>query len=228
MNLWLKNKFKHPYVIKILGAIIAAYLKFVFKTTHWQYIDWHYPEAYWQNNKPFITCFWHNRLLMTCFAWRGPHQFHMLISGHGDGRLIAETVAHYNVATIVGSRSQGGTNALRSILRILKKGMTVGITPDGPRGPRFKVSDGIAAMAKLSQLDILPVTYSTNYRRVMSSWDRFLLALPFGKGVLAWGEPILYNDIQNDDLNFITQEVQQRLLQLNDKADGICGHQPLR
>ena len=221
-----KRLLKHPLCIKLLGAIIAGYIKLVFKTTQWQRIGWQYPESYWHEHKSFITCFWHNRLLMTCFAWQGPQQFHMLISGHADGQLIAETVAHYNIATIVGSRSKGGSTALRSILRVLKNGMTIGVTPDGPRGPRFEVSDGIVAMAKLSKLDIIPVTYSTQHRVVMQSWDRFILALPLGKGVLAWGEPIPYtNDYQLDHIKSI---VQQRLLQLNDEADKLCGHLPLR
>lgn len=221
----LKRLLKDPRCIKILGTIIAGYIKFVYKTTRWQKTGWQYPEQYWHENKSFITCFWHNRLLMTCFAWQGPWQFHMLISGHADGQLIAETVAHYDIATIVGSKSKGGTTALRSILRVLKNGMTVGVTPDGPRGPRFEVSDGIAAIARLSKLDIIPVTYCTQHRIVMKSWDRFLLALPFGKGVLAWGKPIPYTDNNLDD---IKQVVQERLLQLNDEADHLCGHSPLR
>jgi lysophospholipid acyltransferase (LPLAT)-like uncharacterized protein len=228
MKQWLKQILKKPQMIHFLAWIIAKYINFVFRTTKWQKRGWQYPEQYWREGKPFITCFWHNRLLMTCFAWEGPSAFHMLISAHADGQLIAQTVAHYGVKTIAGSKSKGGAAALRAILKALKSGYTVGITPDGPRGPRFKASEGIAAAAKLAKLDILPVTYSTTRRFVLGSWDRFILALPFGRGVLAWGKPISYASFYKDELAKIAEVVEKRLETLCDEVDAYCDHPPLR
>lgn len=231
MKQWLKTLAKHPFILRLLARIAAWYIGFVFRTTRWQKLGWEYPQHYWRNHKPFITCFWHNRLLMACFAWEGPHMFHMLISAHADGQLIANTVSHYNIKTIAGSKSKGGTTALRTMLKILKAGETIGITPDGPRGPRFKASRGIVTIAHLSGLDILPVTYSTSRRWVFQSWDRFILALPFSRGVLAWGKPISLKDFPTDgtdNLETVAEVVEKRLQELCDRADALCGYPPLR
>ena len=219
---------KHPLIIRILARVIAAYIRFVFKTIRWQKKDWHHVESYWRDQKPFITCFWHNRLLMTCFAWQADYPFHMLISAHKDGQLIAQTVAHFNIGTVQGSTAKGGTFALKTLLKFLKKGCTIGITPDGPRGPRFKVSQGITAIARLSQLDIIPVCYATRHRIVLKSWDRFILALPFGNGVIQWGKPIRYDDVHHDESTTVAHLVEQSLNKLADEADKACGHPPLK
>ncbi len=224
----LKPFIKHPYVIRFLSWIIAQYIKFVFYTTRWEREGWEYPQKYWQNNQPFITCFWHNRLLMTCFAWQSSQKFHMLISSHADGQLIAQTVGHHGIQTIAGSSSKGGTTALRSIIKILKDGESIGITPDGPRGPRFKASEGIAAIAKLAHKDILPVTFSVSNRKILKSWDHFVLALPFGKGTIIWGKPIPYSesaDLKASELSLMVEEALQKIC---DRADAYCGHVPLR
>ena len=76
------------------------------------------------------------------------------------------------------------------MLKRLKEGDCVGITPDGPRGPAMTASIGIVNVARLARVPIVPITYATSRRRVLATWDRFHLALPFGRGVYLWGEPI--------------------------------------
>ncbi|MBA4118765.1 MAG: hypothetical protein C0514_07735 [Candidatus Puniceispirillum sp.] len=197
---------------------------FVYKTSRWQKIGWEYPEAYWREGKPFILCFWHNRLLMACFTWTGPMSIHMLISAHSDGQIIAKTIGHFGLKTIAGSSSKGGAQALRQMIKALKNGDAVGITPDGPRGPRFEVSEGIVSLARLSGLDILPVSFGVSRRRVLSSWDRFILALPFSKGVLLWGEPITPQDWQGEDgACRLGPLIQERLTHLTQLGDTLCG-----
>ena len=224
MKQYIKAFLKHPQVIRFASWIIALYIRFIYKTSSWQKIGWEHPQSYWDAKKPFIVYFWHNRLLMTCFAWGSENPFHMLISAHPDGQLISQVVGHYDIKTVVGSKSKGGTAALRAMLSILKAGGTIGITPDGPRGPRFKMSEGLLTVAKLSRLDILPVTYAVSRRRVLSSWDRFVLALPFSKGVLLWGKPIPYSQwSQESDIKKVQEHLEQNLTKLCDLADTIVG-----
>lgn len=224
MKGFLKRLLKKPGTVRFGAWCVAKYIGFVYKTSRWEKVGWENPEAYWREGKPFIVCFWHNRLLMTCFAWQGPMAFHMLISSHSDGQIIAQTVGHYGIKTIAGSSSKGGTQALRQMLKTLKEGDVIGITPDGPRGPRFEVSEGIVSLARLSNLDILPVSFSVSRRRVLSSWDRFIFALPFTKGVLLWGKPITPQDWQGDDGAVrLGSLIQERLTHLTQMGDTLCG-----
>ena len=76
------------------------------------------------------------------------------------------------------------------MLKRLEDGDCVAITPDGPRGPAMSASAGIVNVARLARVPIVPIAYATSRRRIAATWDRFHLALPFGRGVFLWGEPI--------------------------------------
>ncbi len=177
-------------VQSVVCWIASLYIRLVHVTGRWDVVRGEIPAAFWNEGKPFILAFWHGRLLMVPHLWKRGLTFHVLISGHRDGQLIAKTVRHLNVQSVTGSSSKGGGAALKRMLGLLKAGEYVGITPDGPRGPRMRASNGVVAVARLSGLPVIPVAYSVTRHKVMGSWDRFVLALPFGRGVFVWGEPI--------------------------------------
>ncbi len=204
---------------KTLAFLASLYIRFVHVTSSWTWIGREYPEDYIKNNKPFLTCFWHGRLVMLCYAWPSKiRPFHMLISHHHDGKLISETVGHFGIKTVAGSTNRGGTKALKQIVDFLKEGNVIGITPDGPRGPCHSVSEGTVAIAKLAKVDVLPVTFSTSRNKVFSSWDKFFLALPFSKGIIAWAPPIR----GNLDKEILQEEIRLALIKLNQQADEAC------
>jgi len=152
----------------------------------------------------------------------------MLISQHRDGQIIARTVSHFGIATIVGSSSKGGLAALRAMLHSLKSGTCVGITPDGPRGPRMRASDGIVQVARLSGRPIIPCSYSSKRRRILGSWDRFSVALPFSKGLFVWGAPIeVPSDASASDLLQARNAVEASLNDITERADRQMGHCPV-
>src|ERR1700739_4204747 len=85
---------------------------------------------------------------------------------------------------------RGGSAALRTMVKRLRGGDCVGITPDGPRGPAMTASVGIVNLARLAGVPIIPITYATSRRSVLPTWDCFHFPWPFGRGVYLWGEPI--------------------------------------
>lgn len=184
-----------------LSRLIAGYIWVVYRTTCWKYIGFENPTQYITESKSFLTCFWHGNLTMLPYAWTFEKPFHMLISAHKDGQLISKTVHHLGVQTVKGSTGKGGTQALRDILNLFKSEGYIGITPDGPRGPRHSISNGTITIAKLAKVDILPVTFSTKWGKTFKSWDHFFLPFPFSKGVIIWGDPIkISNEYSQDEL----------------------------
>jgi lysophospholipid acyltransferase (LPLAT)-like uncharacterized protein len=152
--------------------------------------------------------------------------FHMLISAHRDGRIIAGAMTYFGIETIAGSTSRGGSGALRAMLKRLKAGGCVGITPDGPRGPAMTASIGIVNIARLAGVPILPLTYATSQRRVLATWDRFHLALPFGRGLYIWGEPIeIDRELDEAGLENVRCLVETRMVEMAREADRRVGHQ---
>ncbi|MFN7662670.1 MAG: lysophospholipid acyltransferase family protein [Alphaproteobacteria bacterium] len=189
----IKRLLKSCFVQNIIAFLASLYIRLVFKTNTWKKINFEIPLSYLKEGKPFITCFWHSRLLLLPYAWPGgANTFFMLISAHKDGRIISKTVHHFGIKTVAGSTKKGGARALLDMVRLSRQGKTLGITPDGPRGPAFEVSDGTIMASYLSKADLIPVTYAVKRHKVMNSWDRFMLPGLFSKGVLMWGAPITY------------------------------------
>ena len=199
----------------------AGYIRLVHATSRWQVVGGEYPQAFWDAGQPFIVAFWHGRLLMTPPAWKRSVPIHMLVSQHRDGRLIADTIGHFGVQIVTGSSSKGGVAALRSMLKLLKTGKCVGITPDGPRGPRMRASEGLQAVARLAGVPIVPLAYSVTRRKTLRSWDRFIVPWPFSRGVYVWGAPITI--AKDDDADATRRVIEAALTAVADEADRLTG-----
>lgn len=209
-------------------AIVAAgigYLNLVRATSRWRTVGAGTPERLWAAKQPFVVCFWHERLLLMPFVWDYAHPFSMLNSTHVDGQIIAEITGHFGVGSISGSSTKGGTAALRALLSALKSGTSVGLTPDGPRGPRLKASAGILQLARLGRVPIVPLAVATSRRRVLGTWDRFQVNLPFSRGVYVWGEPI---EVPADAAGLETARLalEAELNRVSAEADRQAGHVP--
>jgi hypothetical protein len=110
------------------------------------------------------------------------------------------------------------------MLTAIQDGQNVAITPDGPRGPRMRVQAGIILLARLSGVPIIPVTYAVSRCKLASSWDRFVIALPFSRGIYLWGEPIyVARDADEAALEAARLELEQSLNALTEAADKRVG-----
>jgi 3-deoxy-D-manno-octulosonic-acid transferase len=205
---------------------VTAWIRLVWATSRWRAERGDIPRRLHEAKQPFILAFWHGRLLMMPMAWDRSVPIRMLISSHRDGRLIADSVASFGISSIAGSSSRGGTAALRQMLKTLREGGCIGITPDGPRGPAEVASEGIVATARIARVPIVPLSYSARDRRVLKTWDRFHLALPFTRGVFVWGEPIAV-PAEAEDLEPWRALVEQRLTALGLEAERLAGRNPL-
>ena len=144
-------------------------------------------------DRPVIFAIWHNRLLMLprvfdpCFPTR---QSYGLISASGDGDLIASFIERSGYGTIRGLSSRKGVIALRQLVDTLAADGNVLVTPDGPRGPVYQVSQGVVFLEQKSGAPVVPIhmEYSSCWR--LKSWDRFCVPRPFSKVRFILGTPI--------------------------------------
>lgn len=219
---FLKKIRQSSLVRRFASFFITQYVRLIWVSSKWEIIGKEHPSPYWQQNKPVIACFWHGRLLMMFKSWFGQHKLHMLISSHPDGQIIARTTQHFGYGWIAGSSNKGARQAVVKILKTLKNGESVGVTPDGPRGPRHRVNLGIIQMARLGNAALLPVSYSSKRGIFMKSWDRFFLPLPFNKGVFVYGPMIDVAGSQKNDEE-LRQELENCLSDITRQADNYCG-----
>ena len=222
---WLKRLGRWSVVRRLAARVASVYLKLVHRTTRWQQEMPSETEALVQARRPFIAAFWHGRMAMMRAAWPSrPQDFHMLISEHADGQLIARGMERLGFSTISGSSRRGGLTALREMGRRLQDGAAVGITPDGPKGPRMRAKAGAVAAARRAGVAILPVSGATSRTYVLGTWDRFCLVLPFGRGLLLWGTPIeVPAEADEAAIEEIRLQLESELNRLTAEADHRVG-----
>lgn len=211
----------------VLAWIVAALIRFVWWSGRWRVENIEELRRHWDSGKPIVGTFWHAHLMMMPLVWRTAMPMNMLISDHRDGRLIARIIAFLGIRTIVGSTSQGASAALKGMVRLLKQGEAVGITPDGPRGPRMHVAPGTIGAARLAGVDIVPVAISARRRKIMRSWDRFMIALPFSEGLILVGQAIAVpKDLDAEGIEAKRQELETAMIALCHEAERRMGHPP--
>ena len=173
---------------------------------------------------PFIIAMWHGRLAMLHQLRFGNRALVALISGHRDGQLISKCAWYYNIRTVTGSTTRGGTVAIRQLIRLGREGHNLFITPDGPRGPRMRVNKGIADIARLSGLPILPAAIGSSSGKVLNTWDRFLVPAPFSRIDIRWGEP--FHVAPESDAIAVGERLETALTVLQMAADSAVGRSP--
>ena len=220
---------RFDFIEGALAWLASRYIHIVDFTTRWTITCPPETKALLEQSSPFIGCFWHGRMLLMSQAWPRKRRFHILISRHRDGLFISRSIAHLNIGTISGSPKRGGAAALLTIEQRLNEGDVIGVTPDGPRGPRMRAKNGAVKAAQLSGAPILPVSGSASFCWKVKSWDRFLLVLPFGRGELIWGEPI-YVPTEADDevLERHRLALERSLNEITAESDRRCGHDPMK
>lgn len=142
---------------------------------------------------PVIFATWHNRLALSMAAWeefrarlQPDSQLAALVSASRDGALLARILERNGVHPVRGSSSRRGAQALLELSSILQKGFHVAITPDGPRGPRYVVQDGIIALAQLTGIPIVAVSNFSSHKFQAKSWDRFQIPIPFSHCIISF------------------------------------------
>ena len=168
-------RFLATYLVPILGSFLIRVISLTNKKV------FHAPKTL--GEEPFIMACWHGELLMIPYAYtryrKNPH-VKLIISEHFDGNLIARTLGFFGFGTIRGSSTRGGVKALISSIKEIKSGYDLGITPDGPKGPRHIVQDGIVVMAQKAKVKITLVEIKPSSYWQLNSWDKFVIPKPFG------------------------------------------------
>ncbi|MEZ6019387.1 MAG: lysophospholipid acyltransferase family protein [Planctomycetota bacterium] len=136
-----------------------------------------------------LAVLWHGRGLSCIPLFRGT-QASILVSQSKDGQIMGDMLRGFGFETIDGSKSAGGTEAIRKLIGILKGGRTICLTPDGPRGPKHKVGPGAVLLSRSTRFPILPVGLGVNRAWHLNNWDSYTIPKPFAKVVSFVGAPI--------------------------------------
>ena len=189
----LKRLLRHPATHALGARLISLYLGLCYATTRWTLLGAERVAPTLERGGPLIVAFWHERLPLMPMLWRKarerfpalrPKRVQVLVSRHRDGRFIGAVMRQFELEMVHGSSSRGGAAAAMAMLRGLQHGQIAAITPDGPRGPRREAAPGVAHLAAVAGVPVIPCAAATTRMRLLPSWDRMRLPLPFGRGVV--------------------------------------------
>jgi lysophospholipid acyltransferase (LPLAT)-like uncharacterized protein len=130
---------------------------------------------------------------------RDKRDIYAIISEHSDGEIIARLIEFFGFKSIRGSSKRGGVKALFGAMKKLKEANDIAITPDGPRGPRFSIANGVVAIAKKSNTKIIIFNYKVDKYWQLKSWDKFIIPKPFSSIEFFASEPFLIEDLGEEE-----------------------------
>lgn len=209
---WLAVKIRSVWLTKLVAWSVVVVLRLLFATCRKQFLifpgtnGW---DANCQNR--FLFSVWHDVLFFPLLVAK-PQNMSALTSRHQDGAYVAEILRLLNVEPYRGSTARGGAQAVRQLLNIAHQ-RHITLTPDGPRGPRREMKDGLVFLASRTGLPIVPAAFSCRRGvRVQGTWTDMLLPLPFTTTYCILGEPIhVPADLPRDEIDRNKQRVQEAM-----------------
>jgi lysophospholipid acyltransferase (LPLAT)-like uncharacterized protein len=232
----IRSIFYTKFGQEFVCLMVTNYIKAVYCSSRVKIIQNESLKQRLKDGKSVIISSWHNQIMMTPFVAihakkaNKDKRFAALASKHGDGKFVGKVMERFGIINIAGSSRDGrkasrgiDIHGLKEIFRALKNQLGVAITPDGPRGPAFKINGEIIKIAKLSGSPIVPIGVGYSSFITLKTWDKFKIPLPFSTITYYYGEEIFIDkDIVEKDIpalnlslvekmNFATNQANQKI-----------------
>lgn len=235
----MKSLLRSPLFVAIAGWIIWAWMALVGRTVRWRIegVDAFRNHLSTGGAGVVLAC-WHETILLMPSGWnrqirRWPERRQrtaMMISLSPDGAPVAETLRHFDLDVVRGSKSnkkkadkdKGGVRAIAEASKRLREGGIVCMTPDGPRGPYRAASAGAVTLAQRSGAVVIPYALASKPAPRLDTWDRFMIPLPFTRGGIVFGAPITCG--RDDDTEALRERLQTGLDEATRRAETLAGY----
>jgi lysophospholipid acyltransferase (LPLAT)-like uncharacterized protein len=204
---------------KLFSFIGWAMISIWSKTIRLEYVNKTIPDRFVAEGKNGIYAFWHGRqfLLFHCHRNWGAV---IPASESRDGEIQAGILQRFGFDVVRGSSKRKGDRALLGLVDGLRKGKDIALAVDGPRGPLYDVKQGVTYLAGKLNKPIIPmITSAKRYWIIKKIWDKYMLPVPFTRGVVLYGEPIIVNGISGEELEAKRKELEGALNRLMVRAD---------
>lgn len=213
-------RLRGAWVAKLVGWLVVATLKLLFATCRKEFVLSPGTNGWTADvTGRFLYAVWHDVLFFPLLMAK-PQNMSALASRHQDGSYVAEILRLLNVQPFRGSTARGGAQAVRQLLGVAQQ-LHITLTPDGPRGPRREMKDGIVFLASRTGLGIVPAAFSCRRGlRIQGTWTDMLLPLPFTTTYCLLGEPIYVpSEMTREETDFHRQRVQDAMDRLYARVD---------
>ncbi|MFQ5586714.1 MAG: lysophospholipid acyltransferase family protein [Thermodesulfobacteriota bacterium] len=151
-------------MMRLIPFTARQMIRFLGATMRIEHVNYDDVWSLWEGGRNVIVAFWHGRLMMMPLVYRGKGM-NILVSHHRDGELVARTVKGLGIDSVRGSSTRGWFGGVKGLLRMVKEGRDIAITPDGPKGPRYKAQMGVIQIARATGLPIVPMTFGASKKK---------------------------------------------------------------
>lgn len=227
---------RSPLVMTLLVNLMSGYLGLTYRTLRWTREGQDVAQTVWAEalraKSGAILALWHSRVPVGPATWpQGPDkpEIRVLVSQSRDGEFIARVIAKLGLPSIRGSslkktdtaKNKGGEQAFRDMVKWVKDGGAMAITPDGPRGPVEVLQKGAVALARVSGAPVLFVGVAMKPCIRLGTWDRTIIPLPFAKAAMVWDGPATAG--REDDPDALVETWGARLSAVSRRAEQLVG-----
>ena len=100
----------------------------------------------------------------------------------------------------------------------MREGGSLTLTPDGPRGPTRVFGEGSLLIA------VIPVGISARPRKLIPTWDSYLIPYPFARAALVFGEAVVVPEkLDADQEAALAKHLAGEIDRLEQRAEELVG-----
>jgi lysophospholipid acyltransferase (LPLAT)-like uncharacterized protein len=200
--------------IRFADLAFFVLIKLIGKTVRFEREGWENLEKIGLGGKVPIYAFWHDRIFLGTYYFRD-RGIVVITSQSTDGEYIARFIQRLGYGAVRGSSTRGGTKALVERIRLMRSGLPMGFTVDGPKGPPHEAKPGPILLAKKTGNPVLPFIVEARNYWTVNSWDKLQIPRPFTKAKVIIAEPISVPENASD------QELESKLYELQVSLDEL-------
>lgn len=211
------------FVYRIAVGLASLVLEVLWWTCRIRYVGLEEFRELVRKHGAVVPVCWHQHLLLIArflvSSKVRPMKPGFMISPSVDGEAPSMLARFYGAQVVRGSGTYSGLRAVRGAHSSLQEGISLAVTPDGPRGPRFKFKPGAIFAAQISGKPVVPVAYAVRPARILKTWDKFVIPLPFGRVHIAMGEPYYPpKELNGEQMAEVQRELERRMLETYTRA----------
>jgi lysophospholipid acyltransferase (LPLAT)-like uncharacterized protein len=168
---------------------------------------------------------WHSRLLTLPYYYYHRYGFTnltMMVSRSRDGEIIKRLVAKFGIDSVRGSRTRGGSAAIKTLVRIARSGRDTALALDGSKGPPEIVQPGVLMLAQLTGVPLIPLTVDASPKIHLNTWDRLVIPMPFARVHGVFADP-MFIPRATRDLTPYVEQLQHTMRRISARAAEAVG-----
>ena len=205
---------KERLTIRLAGRLFYVLITIIGKTIRFEVDGIDYLQDSARSYDAPIMCVWHDRIFAGMYYLRG-RGLVVMSSISFDAEYTARCIQRLGFGVIKGSSTRGGMRALVEMIRMMKQGVPMAFTIDGPRGPRYEVKAGPPLLAKRTGNPMIPISVEVRKFWTLNSWDKFQIPKPFSRAKIFFGDTIFVAPDADDNA------LEQKRLELQTALDSL-------